>query len=262
MSIKISRYPWPQVIFLTCVFFITWYEVSKYDLSQLKQGALSCLIALLITAVFLIVLLFEDRLRRLRYEKINNSTIFEIGNLRKLVFYDHLTCLPNRKYFLLRLRSALFRAKQYNTSFSLCFIDCDHFKQVNDRYGHYIGDCLLKHIGSAVSERIRGNDFFARFAGDEFCLILDGCVTEASIDVALTKILHAIANPMTIDACTITASVSIGVVVCENATLLLTPEELLIQADRAMYLAKQQQKGSYLIMKQDEDTALEACEPN
>lgn len=242
-----SKYPWQQGIFLLGVFLTTWYGVNKYDLYQLKQDTISLLIALLMTGVFLIILLFEDRFRRLRYEKTNHSRLFDIGYLRKLIFYDHLTGLPNRKYFLLRLGSALNHAKQYQTSFSLCFIDCDHFKQVNDRYGHYIGDCLLKHIGSTVSEKIRGNDFFARFSGDEFCLILDGCVTEASIHAALTKILRAISHPITIDTHTINTTVSIGVVVCEYAALSLSPEELLIQADRAMYLAKQK-KGSYLIM--------------
>jgi diguanylate cyclase (GGDEF)-like protein len=212
---------------------------------------LSFFSALLVAATLLILLLIIDKLHRFRHEKINNSKVFELGYLRKLVFYDHLTGLPNRKYLLLRLHSATFRARQYHAPFLLCFIDCDNFKDVNDGYGHNVGDELLKHIGEVVTRRIRDNDFFSRLSGDEFCLILDGCVNDAAIDVTLTKILRAIAEPFTIDTHTFSITVSIGVVVCTGSSQ-SPPEKLLIKADRAMYQAKHRQKGTYAIVYEDD----------
>jgi len=96
------------------------YEISPNQAYIDAQLDLSLFIALLITGAFLIVLLIADRLHRFKYEKINNSKMFELGYLRKLVFYDHLTGVPNRKYLLHRLHLALFRAKQYHSYFSLC----------------------------------------------------------------------------------------------------------------------------------------------
>lgn len=215
------------------------------------QHDLSFLIALLITGLFLMVLLIADRVYRLKYEKMSQTKIFELGYLRKLIYYDHLTGLANRKYLLLRLRSALSRAKQYRSYFSLCFIDCDNFKQVNDHYGHHVGDLLLKHIGQVVTQKIRDKDFFARLSGDEFCLILDGCVSDAAIDVALRKILIAIAEPVVIETYTLSITVSIGVLVCRGSSQ-LSLEQLLDKADRAMYQAKHKQKGAYAIAFEDD----------
>ena len=150
---------------------------------------------------------------------------------------DSLTGLYNRRAFEARLEDEIQRAKRYGHSLSVIMLDLDHFKQINDKYGHSVGDVLLQSTASALRASIRKTDFVARYGGDEFTII----VLEAgsSVDVVCENIQLAVsalgANTWNIEK--IPVSVSLGVATYSQDGE--TANSLLSTADKRMYEAKQ-----------------------
>jgi len=161
-----------------------------------------------------------------------------VNQLKRLAKYDGLTELPNREYCLEHLNALIARSNRGSDHFSVCFLDCNKFKHINDTYGHHVGDLVLKHLAKFVSEVIRCNDFFSRFSGDEFCLILDGTSSEDAIKIVLDKIFKAVSMPMDFENNSIIMTVSIGVAIYPDSGRVA--ELLLKRADEAMYSAKTQ----------------------
>jgi diguanylate cyclase (GGDEF)-like protein len=203
----------------------------------------SLLMALFLVSVLFGVMFLMKPVRHYFFTPSRKGESSDLNYLRKLAFFDPLTELPNREGLLRHLAMVINRANRYPLNFSLCFIDCDDFKQINDKHGHHFGDQVLKHIADVVKGQIRKNDFLARLAGDEFCLILEDATTEPALNIVLTKLLQAIAAPVIIDGQRLQCSVSIGVAVYPESGK--TAEELLIYADKMMYQAKRNKKGSY-----------------
>ncbi len=168
-----------------------------------------------------------------------------IAHLKQLALFDGVTNLPNRRYLMEHLETVLKRATREKTHFSVCFMDCDGFKTINDSYGHPVGDLVLRHIAGEVSQVIRKNDFFARFSGDEFCLILEGVASEEALKITLDKILQAIARPVEVGDKYISVTMSVGVAIYPSAGD--SVEALLKHADEAMYITKRYQKNTYSI---------------
>src|SRR3546814_10415860 len=104
-----------------------------------------------------------------------------------------LTGLPNRAYFEERVTSALRSAS--DRRLALAFIDLDGFKQVNDRYGHEVGDELLSQMSERILGLVRSTDVLARISGDEFVLLLNPVVDDASLDGVIERILRALKEP-------------------------------------------------------------------
>jgi two-component system cell cycle response regulator len=100
--------------------------------------------------------------------------------LRRLARFDELTGLCNRRYFLDRLTQEMLRARRYGSPLSLLMLDLDHFKQINDTYGHIIGDTVLATVASLLHDTVRATDIPGRYGGEEFCIVL----TETKIDGA------------------------------------------------------------------------------
>ncbi len=153
--------------------------------------------------------------------------------------HDPLTGLPNRLLLRDRLSQALGRQAREAGSVVVLFIDLDTFKDVNDNYGHSVGDELLVEIARRLSLAVRPTDTVARLGGDEFIVVSDGLdLTEAE---ALTmRMLDRIAEPVQTTATTIEPSASIGVAF---AVLPTTVDEMIHQADAAMYRAKRAGRG-------------------
>ncbi|WP_024791516.1 diguanylate cyclase [Lebetimonas sp. JS032] len=127
---------------------------------------------------FLAVLIFSVLLtyflsKRLEFIfiKYNNLLEKEKNKAEFEAIHDPLTKIPNRRFFNQKLKEEFLRAKRYNTTFSLAMIDIDHFKKINDTYGHDTGDIVLKKMTSFIRKNIRKSDFFARWGGEEFMLI-------------------------------------------------------------------------------------------
>ena len=162
--------------------------------------------------------------------------------IKKLAFFDPLTQLPNRRLLLDRLNQAVINAKRHKTFGILIFMDLDRFKNVNDTQGHQVGDALLVQIAKQITGIIRQEDTACRLGGDEFVVLIaehDKSLSEAIEHAALVaeKIRQAINKPIDLEGSVQSFSCSIGVAVFPD--VVEKPEEILEQADTAMYRSKQ-----------------------
>ena len=162
-------------------------------------------------------------------------------DIRKLAFFDPLTQLPNRRLLLDRLQQLSAVRARNNQVAAVLFLDLDRFKLLNDSYGHDQGDELLIQVAQRLQACVREVDTVARLGGDEFVVALaqlsdDADLAHAGAQAVANKILKALAQPFVLPEVTWSLSVSIGVALLVNARAL--PEDLLKQADMAMYQAK------------------------
>lgn len=154
--------------------------------------------------------------------------------------HDPLTGLPNRGYFEERVRLALAGADA-GRRLALAFIDLDRFKQVNDLHGHAAGDGLLVAVAERMRTRIRGSDVLARISGDEFALMLDPVDSPQMLERIVARITDALKQPIPVDGISVLPSASIGVAIFpEHGSSF---EELIGNADRAMYAGKSSARG-------------------
>ncbi len=150
--------------------------------------------------------------------------------------HDPLTELPNRAYFwreFERLRAAAGRRRM---RFALMLIDVDRFKQINDSFGHLIGDGLLVEVGRRLRASVRVCDLVARLGGDEFAVLAAPAFDPASGAQLAERILASFAAPCLIQGCEIQANISIGLSLCPDHGI--DPEQLQLHADAALYAAK------------------------
>lgn len=167
----------------------------------------------------------------------------DITNIKKTHYeiwrranFDSLTNLPNRNLFFDRLSLELKKSLRGQLSLGLMFIDIDRFKEVNDTYGHQIGDRLLVELGSRISECVRDSDTVARLGGDEFTVILTQQTDLMNIERVGRKILQIVSEPVLLGDIKITTSCSIGIAIAPQDTYDI--QELVNFADEAMYSAK------------------------
>lgn len=157
-------------------------------------------------------------------------------NLSQLAQYDHLTGLPNRNLLGDRLKQALLRAARGKKGVAVMFLDLDRFKQINDSFGHSAGDQLLVCVAERLTRCLRREDTVARFAGDEFVVIVEGIAESWHSGVVAQKIIQSLAAPLIVDGHEMFVPVSIGIAVFPRDGS--DRETLLRNADAAMYQAK------------------------
>jgi diguanylate cyclase (GGDEF)-like protein/PAS domain S-box-containing protein len=160
-----------------------------------------------------------------------------------LAHYDMLTGLPNRSLLLDRMQHSVERAIRENTRFGLLYLDLDHFKQINDSWGHAAGDALLQAVAQRMKACVRSIDTAARLGGDEFVLLLPDIREIDALAHVAKKVLDALTPPYQIDGNALTAPPSIGISIYPDDHDQV--EVLLKQADRAMYEAKSSRRGSF-----------------
>lgn len=158
------------------------------------------------------------------------------ARLERMASYDSLTDLPNRSLFLDRLQTGLSRARRESSILSLLFIDLDCFKDINDQYGHGVGDQLLQAVAKRLAGSIRESDSVARQGGDEFLILLNNiAAVEDAYNVAC-KICRDLGKGYLIDGIELNITVSIGIAhYPDHANDVLT---LIQRADHAMYQSK------------------------
>ena len=158
------------------------------------------------------------------------------AELEKLVMIDPLTGLANRRHFELRASIEVSDARRSGSPLTLCVLDIDHFKRVNDTYGHAAGDAVLKQVATAIASGVRPGDLVARIGGEEFAVVLPDTGPDEASSVA-ERIRHAVETmPIQIGETPIIVTTSIGV-----AALAATEEDFapaLARADAALYRAK------------------------
>ncbi len=163
--------------------------------------------------------------------------------LEYLAHYDPLTNLPNRLLLNARLRHALQQAARYRTPIAVMFLDLDRFKQINDSFGHPVGDQLLKAAGERLGHCVRVNDTVARVGGDEFVLLLEDIKQPENAAVVAEKILLGFTEPFDLAGQEIYITPSIGV--CLYPRDGEEADTLLRNADTALYAAKGQGRNCY-----------------
>jgi diguanylate cyclase (GGDEF)-like protein/PAS domain S-box-containing protein len=166
------------------------------------------------------------------------------SQLEHLAHFDALTRLPNRVLFSYRLNQLMAYARRHNSSLAVAFLDLDGFKPVNDNHGHAAGDYLLQQLADRMSECLRDEDTLARFGGDEFALVLELQPDHPSLEKLLERLQQAIARPVIWESAELRVTASIGVTFFPQAQDVDT-QELLDQADEAMYEAKNAGKNRY-----------------
>lgn len=164
--------------------------------------------------------------------------------LKFLSLYDSLTKLPNRVLFYDRMKQEIAYARRERKKFSLMFLDLNNFKEVNDKFGHDIGDQVLQGVAKRFSNLLRKTDTICRLGGDEFIILLPRLAQprENTVDVVL-KILNSLNEPFLIKDNKIYVNTSIGIALYpDNGE---EGEILIKSADKAMYLAKKEGPNNY-----------------
>ena len=168
------------------------------------------------------------------------SHLQRLGELREMAVRDGLTRCYNNKYFKDRLEQELVRSRRYNGELSLGMVDIDHFKRINDTFGHPAGDAVLSHLASLITASLRSNDVVARYGGEEFgFLLIEAQMAEAA--VITNRLRERIARHEFIlpslsgGDLTVPATVSIGLAHFRPGD---TVASLIGRADAALYKAK------------------------
>ncbi|MBZ0106413.1 MAG: diguanylate cyclase [Sulfuricella denitrificans] len=167
-----------------------------------------------------------------------------LERLHYLAYYDGLTGLPNRRLFLDRLTISLAQARRDGHMLALMFIDLDHFKQINDRLGHKIGDGLLVAVTERLKTCLRDGDTLARLGGDEFTVILPAITHPNAASHVARKFLQGFSHPLIIEEheLQITCSIGFGIFPDDGEDA----DSLLNHADIAMYQIKESGRNSYV----------------
>lgn len=173
-------------------------------------------------------------------ERTNEELRLANERMSRLVQYDEKTHLHNYRHFMQRLEEEFKRVKRYGTILSLVMFDLDHFKSVNDRFGHLAGDQILVAFGRIMSRSARETDIIARYGGEEFTILLPH--TSASQGKRLAERVRRSTEsfdfPEASDDGPVSITVSAGVATFPINDRIQSPEHLVAAADNALYRAK------------------------
>lgn len=221
------------------IIFLTASNESEHLLQAFSQGAVDY-----VTKPYKAPELLARVKTHLELKYTRDQLKQALVELQKLATTDPLTGIANRRH-LLSLGEREFQRTRYNNPFSVLIIDIDHFKLINDNYGHNVGDKAIKIMADITVNALRKVDIFGRFGGEEFVVFLPETKADEALVVA-ERIREAIATtPIYVDDQTIHITVSIGVTTYNSSEISL--DGLLMQADQALYEAKKQGRNQVVI---------------
>ncbi len=178
------------------------------------------------------------------YERLKN----EMNKLEKLAITDFLTGIYNIRYFYNRLQEEFSRAVRYGLPLSCIMFDIDHFKKINDTYGHRVGDLVLREFAQLIKKRTRKSDVFARYGGEEFILILPETYIEGAIVKAdrLRELVRKYEFKILKGQSNITVSIGIA---CSTDKKIKTEDDLINCADNALFEAKSRGRDQVVVYR-------------
>ncbi len=165
--------------------------------------------------------------------------------LARQAMHDSVTGLANRYLLTDRITQALVRMERYPSRIALYFIDLDHFKHVNDSYGHDVGDSVLVAVADRLRRLARKQDTVARLGGDEFVVLCDRVLTDEDAQDIAGRLVAALSEPVVVGSRRVALSASVGAVLTDDPTT--SPGDLLRGADAAMYRSKQAGRNRFTV---------------
>ena len=180
----------------------------------------------------------------LRVKEMHDRLVSMQKNLERLVVSDPLTGLYNRRYLIDRVGQEMDRVDRYGGTLAFAMIDLDGFKAVNDRFGHVVGDRLLRAVGAEISRSLRTPDVAARYGGDEFAVVLPQTQPEGALRVC--ERIHGALQRLSLSAGEEQVSITASLGVADYpANDVASAEDLINAADEALYGAKRAGKNRY-----------------
>jgi diguanylate cyclase (GGDEF)-like protein len=221
----------------------------------LNNATLAVLVGVATLSVLIITLAISafDAHYLAQTARLANSLQVANEQLRTVALYDALTGLPNRSLLEDRVAQAMNRANRAHRSIAVMFVDLDRFKPVNDRFGHRVGDELLKTVAKRLTDCVRKGDTVARTGGDEFIIVLGEISSVNDVAVVSKKVLDELSRPVLVSRHELHISCSIGISLYPNDGTDMNT--LIMNADMAMYHAKNSGRNSFRFFIPEMSTA-------
>lgn len=189
---------------------------------------------------------YQKTKRTLEIREIEVRAI--LAQAHELANTDVLTFLPNRRKIIASLQEEVIRSNRYGTALSISILDLDHFKNVNDTYGHTTGDEVLRSVAARLREQIRHPDTIGRYGGEEFLIVLPNSQIQAAAEQA-SRLCQQIRRTQ-IDANTNVLSVTISIGVAQFRAGQENWEGFLHRADEALYQAKKAGRDRWMVAEE------------
>jgi len=176
------------------------------------------------------------------------STAAREGQLYQQARTDALTELPNRFFFLDRLKQDIAQSQRAGGKLAVLFVDLDRFKSINDSFGHSAGDELLREAAARLRQCVREGDTVARLGGDEFTILINPLPSMKTVTAVAEHVLAALSRPFVVENLENVVTASIGIAIYPSDGV--NGEELMRNADTAMYRAKDSGRGAYVFFEE------------
>ena len=180
-------------------------------------------------------------------EDITDARIAE-EQLRHHALHDSLTDMPNRTLIFDRLEQAMARARRSSDGVGVIVLDVDHFKEVNDNYGHPAGDQLLVAIARSLDAVLRDSDSAGRLGGDEFVVVCENVHAQSEVEEIAERLRIAVRTPLQIGGRTLLPSISLGCTLTDGAG---SVDQVISEADAALYRAKAAGRGRHVLFDEE-----------
>ncbi|MBC7756553.1 MAG: EAL domain-containing protein [Bdellovibrio sp.] len=211
----------------------TVHTVNKGLFATIFSSLIACLLALTFTA--------HQSIEKFK-AILSKLYLSESPSVDNFNAKDALTQLPNRHGFESHLNAAVKRSARLGKTIALAYIDLDHFKPINDTYGHHIGDAVLVAAAQRLNATVRACDYVARLGGDEFVAIIEDITFDEDITPIISRLVNSIKETFHVDNHHIDISCSVGVAVYPGDGDI---QKLIVCADAAMYKAKENGKNQF-----------------
>lgn len=234
---------------VTSIVFLSGLVAGSYALSLYRLGLLGTDHAFLLPVLLCVTMVYVSKTRIVQAEIERMVETEEQARYKTMT--DTLTGLPNRAQFLERVTRSIQCARaDRGFQFAVLFIDLDGFKPINDRLGHKAGDAVLRHTAKRLQACLRKGDTVGRYGGDEFTLLINHVTGNADAIRVADRVLAKLKEPIDVGE-PVNVGASIGIALSTN--LHERPEDLIRDADGAMYRAKAQGKNQYVFSDQTRD---------